>query len=88
MPVYQRIAIVILNWNGLHFLQKFLPIVKLNSEGVKIVIADNNSADDSLHWLRVNHPDVLLIEMKENTGFAGGYNNALKKVDADILNYL
>ena len=84
MPDYPRIAIVILNWNGIRFLQQFLPNVKKNSAGASIVIADNNSSDNSLSWLRENHPDVTLIEMKSNTGFAGGYNKALKQVDADI----
>lgn len=85
MPDYPRIAIVILNWNGIRFLQQFLPNVKKNSGGAEIVVADNNSSDDSLSWLRENHPDVSLIEMKINTGFAGGYNKALKQVDADIF---
>lgn len=85
MPGYPRIAIVILNWNGIHFLKQFLPDIKKNSGNVPVVIADNNSSDDSLDWLRKNHADVQLIEMKTNTGFAGGYNKALQQVKADIF---
>lgn len=78
-----HIAVVILNWNGLHFLQKFLPDVIAYSQQAEVIVADNASTDPSLTWLKENHPGVRIISMKENTGFAGGYNKALKEVKAD-----
>ncbi|MCK9304786.1 MAG: glycosyltransferase family 2 protein [Bacteroidales bacterium] len=79
------LAIVILNWNGKHFLEKFLPLLEKRSRlpGTFIVIADNGSKDDSCSYVKENHPDVRLIEMGDNYGFTGGYNLALSLVEAD-----
>src|SRR6185295_528866 len=78
-----KLAVVILNWNGRNFLQKFLPFVIKYSPTADIIIADNASNDDSADFIRKNFPNVVLIENQSNLGFAGGYNEALKKVAAD-----
>lgn len=79
-------AVVILNWNGLQWLQRFLPTVLTHSRGeARVVVADNGSTDDSLAWVKANHPEVELIAMPENRGFAGGYNAALQQVRAEFL---
>ncbi len=77
------IAIVILNWNGEELLPKFLPSVIENSqiEGVKIIVADNGSTDNSLQTLQ-DYPQVEILDLKENFGFAKGYNEALKQIEA------
>ena len=76
-------AIVILNWNGRKYLQDFLPFVlKFNPNSAKIYVADNASSDDSIDLLKTSFPEVELIQLKENYGFAKGYNEALKKIDA------
>lgn len=80
----KRISIVILNWNGLHFLQEFLPILTNHTvmEGAGIVVADNASEDGSLAYLEKVHPTVRLIRLDKNYGFAGGYRKALREIDA------
>src|ERR1039458_3855344 len=79
-----KIAIVILNWNGRKLLEQFLPKGIEYSKGIAdVVIADNDSKDDSLEFLRTNYPDLRLIINHENGGFAKGYNDALKHVEAD-----
>ncbi len=81
-----RTALVILNWNGRHLLQRFLPgIIKHTPANVEIIIADNASHDDSVPFLEEHYPSIRTICMQENLGFAGGYNEALKHVDADIF---
>jgi GT2 family glycosyltransferase len=80
-----KVAIVILNWNGKELLEKFLPSVTSFSENAEVVVADNASTDDSVSFLKTNYPAVTLIELAENYGFAEGYNQALKKLDADIF---
>ncbi|MDR2847490.1 MAG: glycosyltransferase family 2 protein [Bacteroidales bacterium] len=77
-------AIVILNWNGRHLLEKFLPSVEKFSAlpDVSIVVADNGSTDDSLSYLRLHHPHVRILPLDRNYGFAGGYNRALQQVEA------
>ena len=80
-----RIAIVILNWNGEVLLERYLPSVVKFSNGADIYVADNASTDGSIDFLERNFPDVRIIVNKSNGGFAKGYNDALKHVDADIF---
>jgi GT2 family glycosyltransferase len=83
---YVKIAIVILNWNGKQLLEKFLPsIVKYSDyENAEIYMADNASADDSVAFVKQVYPQIKIIQNTVNGGFAKGYNDALKQVDADI----
>ncbi len=78
------IAIVILNWNTRQQLEQFLPNVLAHSKekGVEVVVADNGSTDDSVAYMRENHPGVRLIEFDTNHGFTGGYNRALAQIEA------
>ncbi|MDR1347375.1 MAG: glycosyltransferase family 2 protein [Prevotellaceae bacterium] len=79
-----KAAVVILNWNGRKMLEEFLPSVMKNTtcEQTKIIVADNDSTDDSPEFLSQNFSDVEQIVLDKNYGFAGGYNRALKKVNA------
>ncbi len=78
------VAIVILNWNGRKFLEQFLPsVVASVYDNKKVIVADNASADDSIHFLQNNFPQVTIIQNSSNEGFAKGYNTALKQVTAD-----
>ncbi len=78
------LAIVILNWNGRGMMQRFLPGIIKHSTGAQVIVADNASTDDSVAWLKTNHPDVGIIQLDKNYGFAGGYNRALKEVESDL----
>ena len=81
-----HIAVVILNWNGRRWLERFLPGVLEHSEGYgKVYVADNGSTDDSVAWLRSSHPAVELIIIEENLGFAGGYDRALEGLEAEFF---
>ena len=79
-----KLAIVILNWNGKNLLEEYLPSVLMHSEGSDIYMIDNDSNDDSIAYVLQNHPDVKIIKLNNNYGFAGGYNKGLKEIDADI----
>lgn len=85
MPTAEpSVAIVILNWNGKHHLAQFLPSVFTTTyPHVKLVVADNASTDDSLQFLKATYPQIVILKLTENHGFAKGYNEALKQVDAD-----
>lgn len=76
------LAIVILNYNGARYLSEFLPSVIRFSPGHRVIVADNASTDHSVPMLREEFPEVEIIVLKENFGFAGGYNEALKEVKA------
>ncbi len=79
-----KIAIVILNWNGEKLLSQFLPSVIKNSqvEGTEIIIADNGSTDNSINLLKEKFPEVTILQLDQNYGFARGYNEALKQIEA------
>ena len=79
-----KTAIVILNWNGKKLLEQFLPSVISHSNEATIYVADNASTDDSVNFIKSNFPSVQIIQNTENGGFAKGYNDALKDIDADI----
>jgi len=78
-----RTAVIILNWNGKNWLDKFLATVVHCSQEAEVIVADNGSTDGSVEWLKEFHPGVRTIQLAENHGFAGGYNLALEQVDAD-----
>ena len=77
-----KVAIVILNYNGQGVLEKFLPSVIQHSQGHEIIVADNASTDTSVAFLKQNYPNIRLIQLSHNGGFTGGYNEALKQVQA------
>jgi GT2 family glycosyltransferase len=85
----KKIAIVILNWNGIKYLQQFIPNVvkysKADNFQVDVIVADNGSTDGSIEWLTSNYPNVRTILFDKNHGFTGGYNLALKQVIADYF---
>ena len=80
-----RIAVVILNYSGEAYLEKFLPSVIVHSPDADIIVADNGSTDESIHLLNTRFPEIRLITLAKNHGFAGGYNEALKQVEAEYF---
>ena len=78
------VAVVILNWNGVTLLEKFLPTVVKHSSDAHIYVADNNSTDTSKDYVSKHFPEITWIQNKENLGYAGGYQKALEKVKEDI----
>ena len=80
-----KVAVVILNYNGLYFLEKFLPSILQHSAPYPVIVADNKSSDTSLPYIRQNFPQVHIIENGANYGYAQGYNMALKQVEAEYV---
>lgn len=80
----KKIAVVILNWNGKKLLEQFLPSVVKYSTEATIYVADNASTDESIAFVKANFPTVQIVQNLANYGFAQGYNEALKHIDAEI----
>lgn len=79
-----KLAIVILNWNGEEMLKKYLPaVMHYSREEAQIYVADNASTDGSLNLLVQGFPECNIIRLERNWGFAEGYNKALRQVDAE-----
>src|SRR5687768_4077819 len=84
MQIFPKVSVVILNWNGKYYLEKFLPsLLGSTYSNLEIIVADNASVDDSVDFVHENFPQVRVILNKENLGFAGGYNAVLSQVNAD-----
>ena len=80
----EKVAIVILNWNGSKMLKKYLPsVLQYSREEATVYVADNASTDDSIEMLRERFPEVKLILLDKNWGFAEGYNLSLKQIEAE-----
>ncbi|MGB7393897.1 MAG: glycosyltransferase family 2 protein [Pricia sp.] len=79
-----RIAIVILNWNGEVLLERYLPSVVRHSQGADIYVVDNASTDGSVEFLQKEYPEIGIVINEDNGGFAKGYNQGLREINADI----
>lgn len=82
-----KVAVVILNWNGIHFLKEFLPSVVTHSlsADVDIWVADNGSTDDSVSYIKEQFSEVNILKFDKNYGFTGGYNKALAEIKAEYF---
>ena len=80
----EKLAIVLLNWNGKNWLEQFLPSVTRFSENSEIYVIDNCSDDDSVEFLQIYFPQVIIVQNDKNYGFAGGYNQGLKNINAEF----
>ena len=80
----EKVAVIILNWNGANMLRRFLPGV-LQHTNATVYVADNASTDESLQLLATEFPQVPIIQFPKNLGFAEGYNEAIKKVEAEYV---
>jgi len=82
MP-HPRVAVVILNWNGKALLEQFLPFLEKSSyPNLELIVADNGSSDNSVSFLQQHYPQIKIIKLSQNIGYAGGYNAALQEVEA------
>ena len=80
-----KIAVVILNWNGKQLLEQFLPSVLVHSNNADIYVADNGSTDNSVDFVKSTFPSIKIIQNTLNGGYAKGYNDALKHIEADVF---
>ena len=78
-------AVVVLNWNGINWLKKFLPILIEKSKDVNIYIADNASTDNSVEYVNDNFPNVKVLKNFSNEGYAKGYNDALETLKEEFF---
>ena len=83
-----KTAIVIINYNGLNLIKKFIPSIITNCSNYNIYVIDNNSTDDSVNYIKNNFSNINIISNSSNLGYAGGYNEGIKKIDEDLLIFL
>lgn len=82
-------SIIIVTWNALHHLQKFLPsVVRSSYTDFEIIIANNASEDSTVEWLEEYYPKCKVVTFDRNYGYAAGNNRAVKYATGDILVFL
>lgn len=91
LPIHsvQGFSIIIVTWNGLHHLQKYLPsVISSEYEHFEIILADNHSGDGSAEWVEKNYPQVRIVKLDDNYGYCGGNNRAVPYAKYDKLIFL
>ena len=82
-------SIIIVTWNGLHHLKKYLPSVcATKCPDFEIILADNNSTDGSREWVSKHYPEVKIAAFDNNYGYTGGNNRAVSFAEKEILIFL
>lgn len=75
MIMVAKVSVIIVNYNGKHWLEQLLPdLAKQTYKNIEVIVVDNASTDESVHWVRKNFPEVLILELSSNLGFAEGNN--------------
>jgi GT2 family glycosyltransferase len=88
MSADPRTSVIVLNWNGLRWLDDCLSALRRQSGSFEILVVDNASSDGSVQRLR-HDPDVRLVALDRNVGFAGGNNAGARQARArDYLVFL
>ena len=77
----KELAVIILNWNGEALLKQFLPTAAEHTidEDTDLIVADNGSDDGSVAWMQREMPQIRIIRLDRNYGFAEGYNRAIRE---------
>ncbi len=85
----KSVGVVILNYNGKEHLKNFLPsVLKTTYSKTKIWVADNASTDDSVAFLKNEYPSIELLQLTDNQGYAGGYNESLALIEGEVDYYV
>jgi GT2 family glycosyltransferase len=89
MTFKKSISVVIPNYNGEQLLQKNLPLLyqALNTANLEyeIIIPDDASTDNSIHFLKNNYPQIILVRNKTNSGFATNINSGIRKATKELV---
>ncbi len=83
----QQLDIIIVSYNTAEYTKRAIQSVydQTKATNFNIIVVDNNSPDNSVDVIRDNFPDVILIESKQNLGFAGGVNLGAKAADSEYI---
>jgi GT2 family glycosyltransferase len=84
-PNTASVTIQILNWDGKHLLEEFLPSVVSAASGHDILVVDNGSTDGSLDFLKTRFPQVRVLQLDKNYGFSIGNNRGIETLKTDIV---
>ncbi|MDY7078702.1 MAG: glycosyltransferase family 2 protein [Chloroflexota bacterium] len=79
-------SVIIPNWNGAHHLPTCLESLRSQTHPlVEVIVSDNGSTDDSMELLARDYPEVLVLPLEENRGFAGACNAGMRAAQGEII---
>ncbi|VVB80600.1 Glycosyltransferase AglI [uncultured archaeon] len=80
------VSLIIINYNGGRVtLECIESILKQDYKKIEIIVSDNGSKDDSIQQIKKRFPKVLILELGENKGYAGGINEGLKRSSGEYI---
>ena len=80
------VSVIVVNYNGRHFLEDcFRSLTQQTYRNYELILVDNGSTDDSISFMREHFPDVHLVQLSSNTGFAGGTNAGIKEAKGEFI---
>lgn len=91
-PNVERASIIILNWDGRHLLEEFLPsvlkAVRYDGRNHEVIVVDNGSRDESVNFLKDRYPQVRIVALPRNLRFTGGNNAGVRAAANDVVIFL
>lgn len=76
------VDVVVVSWNARDYLPECLEALARSTLRPGVVVVDNASADGTADWVRTHHPDVTLMALDRNVGYAGGANAGIRESSA------
>lgn len=81
-----KTTIAVLNWNGVDYLRKYIPSLRNSSKSrFEVVLIDNASTDGSIAYVTEHFPDIRIVALEQNYGFAEGYNRGLIDINTPYI---
>lgn len=91
-PDRSKASIIVLNWEGRHLLEEFLPsvlaAVRHDGRDHEVIVVDNGSTDGSVAFLKARFPSVKVVVLDRNMRFTGGNNAGVRAAANDIVIFL
>mgnify|MGYP001602879166 CR=1 FL=1 len=85
----QLISIIIINWNGLRWLEDcFGSLYTQDYKNFEIIFVDNASKDGSIEWVKKNYPETIICINTTNLGFADANNVGYRKAKGKYVLFL
>jgi GT2 family glycosyltransferase len=86
IPHEPLVSVVVVNYNGRQFLEDcFRSLTQQVYNNYEIILVDNGSKDDSISFMTEHYPDVRIVQLSSNTGFAGGTNAGIKEARGEYI---
>ncbi|HXF94294.1 MAG TPA: glycosyltransferase family 2 protein [Nitrospiraceae bacterium] len=81
----QSVDVIVVNWNGRQWLDECLESLQAQTHPCRVVLVDNGSSDGSVELVRQRFPEIEIVALRNNQGFAGGNLEGLAATRSDFI---